>query len=1567
MDKIYRYPGVKPFTFDDRKLYFGRDEDIENLSQLISLERLLILYGKSGIGKTSLLNAGVIPRLQKEKNCEIYTIRFGGHIEGKNLAPLEILKQKISETPYSDTFLDKIKAGRDSLWYYFKSLQINHKSDHRYLLVFDQFEEIFTYPEEEIEAFKRELSGLLNHSIARNFKKALKENLAQDKNFLSDNELTTLYQPFDLKAVISIRSDRMSLLDKFKDYLPDILLKSYELKPLSINQARAAILEPSKAVGPFLSPPFAYEPEAIQKILRYLSTDNTQKIESFQLQILCQSVEQYSIRNKDLSISADDLGDLNQIYKNYYDDQIALLTNSEDRQAARILIEEGLIFEPEERRISLYEGQIYRQYNITPELLKKLVKARLLRAEPNTAGGYSFELCHDTLVAPILKAKQKRKKEEALFAAVQKEKKLRKKRLKERRRLLTTLAIFAVAAAVSFIFAIWAFKQKRIAEAAILSLEQQTTELRKANQAALIAQTDAENSKRVADIAAENAEKEKTRAEQALQLAESERERAVSQSKILLDEGNWLNKEKLDPIDFDHAVDYLIQVMRKEQNHDHVIHSMELATNAKNTPNTILALERAKRARELHYNQLSDKMLEAIVSGLIPASRTLLEFEDETFDHFALSPDSATIALASVSQLRLIDRKTSTIIKSINVDSLGEINSILFSPDSRYLATSYYSSSKVNIWDLNADKEKIATSIATIVENERVAAMAISSNNQIVTGTQYGNLKLWTVKGDLIRELTGLENKVYYHRIESLKFDKSGKNVLAVKGEKAFIINLASNTLEEINNCKYIEHVDNNQYLAAHSNGDINLWEMTRTKIDTADLAKKDKEFESKLIFRIGRNESLLGFSPNRKYVLTKNEVNYYEKAYIWNIADSTKKQLAHNHKMIGAFFLDTDHLLTGVSSGTIQIWKLNPYYKNTESLMADMPRLSFGERLQHNLTSFEEVLESGNLEEKKEAAQYYKNNAYLRPEFYDRSIQLYSGDDEAYYGRAQHYYRQKEYHKAITDFKAAIQLNNSSTLYYKELGGIHLALKNYDQAIDNYKKILEINKRDKEAHYNIGYLYYLKLEYDQALQAFEKALDIDPKYLDALYIMSIVNTEKGVFDQAFKTIDLCLAIDSTNDRFYYLKGYAYSKQENAEAAVEWYLKATQINPYLNIYNDLGIQYEQIRKTDKAIEAFKNALNFAKHPDHKYPNYNLGRIYYNEGDFQQAINYFQQALAIDSMYSHAHNYLGLAFQNNDNLDQAIESYNKAIATDPTNKYPFYNLGKIYFNKEKYAKAISYCGKAIKIDTNYTLAWELSFQSVEKLPEKESLTKEMINWAGPTAFYEHKGRFHLDLREFQKAIDNYSIAIDLNPENYLHYENRGFCYEQLTQLSKAKTDFETARNLREQMENLSNNSLLWVSEKLASIEYSLGNYPKAIFYAKEVHTIRKNNAIIDSTALARACGNLSFYLLFNRQFEDAEQYAQEGLKLDKKEDWIYTNLALSKLLGGKKEDALELYREMKDKDYTEDDSTGDEVKKFRDAFLNDIVDMEEANKKKKIIPEARERDLREVKEMLEKKN
>ncbi|MFZ2898500.1 MAG: WD40 repeat domain-containing protein [Saprospiraceae bacterium] len=412
MDKQFRYPGVRPFQRSQANLFFGRDKDREELLQLVDLDKLTVLYSKSGLGKSSLLNAALLPAVEKAGKLRPFSFRFGAWYKGKEGTPLDVLTHSLAEQAGDEpSFLDEIgRPDMNPLWFYLKKIQIQHPDKTGFLLILDQFEELFSYPQELVRNFGRRLASALYQdipqSILNNFEKRYQEN----PQFLTKEEMDLLHQPFDLKVLFAIRSDRLSLLDELTPYLPKILGRLYRLDALSAEAAEEAILNPAYQKGDeFASPRFDYNDQALDYMLDYLTKGRKENIESFQLQILCQYIESELVIEKKLSeVKKEDIGDLDAIYRSYYERQIKRLPNPADIAAARRLIEEGLIEEKDQRRLSLHESQIEQFYGISKELLDQLVETRLLRPEPHYKGGYLYELSHDSIVAPILQAKRER-------------------------------------------------------------------------------------------------------------------------------------------------------------------------------------------------------------------------------------------------------------------------------------------------------------------------------------------------------------------------------------------------------------------------------------------------------------------------------------------------------------------------------------------------------------------------------------------------------------------------------------------------------------------------------------------------------------------------------------------------------------------------------------------------------------------------------------------------------------------------------------------------------------------------------------------------------------------------------------------------------------------------------------------------------------------------------------------------------------------------------------------------------------------------------------------------------
>lgn len=437
--KPLRYPGAQPFETKQKGLFFGREQTAQEFYRLIKLERVVVLHSKSGLGKSSLLNAAIIPKIIEDDKYIPVRIRFNAWVDGvENQWPLQMTSEVVrGGVKSASTFLDKLIPDENTLWHDIKEHQIKSNNKKNIILLFDQFEELFTYPKEAINAFGKQLVEALSVTLPQRYWNRLE---AMDDSELDDNQLQILQQAPQLKIVLAIRSDKMSLLDNLSDHLPSILKICYELKPLNIQQAKEAILLPAKAAGVFASDPFDYETSALDNILDFLVQDKKDGIESTQLQIVCTAMEKKAMANALALIQLSDTKNLGDLIKKYYDEKIALLDTPEQQIAARKLIEEELIFESEERRISLYEGQIL-SAGVTAESLRILVDSHLLRSESSPQGGFTYELSHDTLVVPVLKAKRNRmailereSREQERHARVQELKEARQKVAEEKHR-----------------------------------------------------------------------------------------------------------------------------------------------------------------------------------------------------------------------------------------------------------------------------------------------------------------------------------------------------------------------------------------------------------------------------------------------------------------------------------------------------------------------------------------------------------------------------------------------------------------------------------------------------------------------------------------------------------------------------------------------------------------------------------------------------------------------------------------------------------------------------------------------------------------------------------------------------------------------------------------------------------------------------------------------------------------------------------------------------------------------------------------------------------------------------
>jgi hypothetical protein len=385
-----RYPGIRAFEEDEQFLFFGRNEDIRRLYAQVLANSIVVLFAKSGIGKSSLLSAGLVPLLDYDR-FQTVKVRY----QNTATNPTETLKKALED------FLDEktlkaqtgFSAADAPLWEYIRACRFERYEETAVpVLVFDQFEEFFEHAVADRQEFVQGMADLVANRLPRR---------VYDSKADADWR-----KPMPIKVIFAIRSDRMSFLHNLGNDIPAILQNRFELRPLDRAAAREAIVRPAAISGRKLATkPFSYSPAALDIILDALENRNAE-VESFQLQLICQNIEKQLIKNPALAEKPIETGlfggaeGIQNILQNYYEDTLAELP-AEEQGLARDFVERGLIVGG--RRVGVTEGVEQAVWKISPELLNKLLVSRLLRAE-TTHLGKSFEVSHDALVEPIVRS-----------------------------------------------------------------------------------------------------------------------------------------------------------------------------------------------------------------------------------------------------------------------------------------------------------------------------------------------------------------------------------------------------------------------------------------------------------------------------------------------------------------------------------------------------------------------------------------------------------------------------------------------------------------------------------------------------------------------------------------------------------------------------------------------------------------------------------------------------------------------------------------------------------------------------------------------------------------------------------------------------------------------------------------------------------------------------------------------------------------------------------------------------------------------------------------------------------
>lgn len=373
-------PFVGPRAIRTGERLYGRDRETSKLFNLLIAERIVLLYSPSGAGKTSLVQAALIPRLESRNFTVLPVARVNlepdpalTEIDGFNRYVYSVIASMEEQRPDTEQ-LDEVALAGMSLPEY-----LDERTESPAVILFDQFEEVLTVDptdqEEKVQFFEQVGEALISRSRW---------------------------------ALFSMREDYIAGLDPYLLPIPTRLSTTFRLDLLTKKASREVIQQLS-ALGDV-----DFTEDAATKLIDDLCRVQVQRpdgsveiqigqyVEPVQMQVVCYSLwEKLDPEDKDITI--DDvakIGDVDESLAEYYCRQINEVSKQTGvkERAIREWFDVALITE------SGIRGQVLMGQESSDGLqndaIHRLVNAHLVRRDTRR-GTTWFELAHDRLIGPV--------------------------------------------------------------------------------------------------------------------------------------------------------------------------------------------------------------------------------------------------------------------------------------------------------------------------------------------------------------------------------------------------------------------------------------------------------------------------------------------------------------------------------------------------------------------------------------------------------------------------------------------------------------------------------------------------------------------------------------------------------------------------------------------------------------------------------------------------------------------------------------------------------------------------------------------------------------------------------------------------------------------------------------------------------------------------------------------------------------------------------------------------------------------------------------------------------------
>ena len=339
----------------------------------------------------------------------------------------------------------------------------------------------------------------------------------------------------------------------------------------------------------------------------------------------------------------------------------------------------------------------------------------------------------------------------------------------------------------------------------------------------------------------------------------------------------------------------------------------------------------------------------------------------------------------------------------------------------------------------------------------------------------------------------------------------------------------------------------------------------------------------------------------------------------------------------------------------------------------------------------------------------------------------------------------------------------------YGKRGDLHLIVGDTIQAISDYDHAYKTNKGNEYMLKKCD-IYNLQGKYDEVNTILCRLLEKD-KTDPVLWVYLARNeTEKGKFDSAIEKCTYAITLDPNYSSAYSFRATPYIEQHKYKEAVDDVIKALSIDD-----SDTRAQYHMIELADKAFDLLSAGLKAQQVRDGKNPlwSYNLGYFNAYKSRHAEAEQAFRKALAIsqeEGVKYYLRNIYGrLSYSLNEQgkYQEALQYADEALAEDSTYAMAYSDKANAYYSLNKTMMAIDVLTEAIR-----------------QCPDEIS-------------FYDERARMYMYAGLYRNALDDINLAISMDNEGVSYLMLRVEIYQRMKRYEEAQVDCENVIRIETQ--------------------------------------------------------------------------------------------------------------------------------------------------------------------------